>query len=208
MFCNVHRASGMGKRVQKTFKKVSMSDVGFQVMTFNAKDEALEYAENSLLDELGVVPTRFGDQVALRDNELCLELTTEDEVILEKYLKVRELKKKETLFRAGDFGNEVYLVVTGEVEIRLPTSKRHYKRLASCHPGAYFGELALLYPGPRAASAVAIQPSKLFILDSKGLEELRQNYPETSVNLLMALTRTQVEHLRWSAKEIQHLSEW
>ena len=208
IFCNVHKGSGIGKRVQKTFRKVSMSDVGFNVMTFNGKDEALEYAENALLDELGVTPTRFNDQISLRENELCKELTTEDEVILEKFLSARELKQNETLFLAGDMGNEVFLVITGEVEIRLPTTKHHYKRLATCHPGSFFGELALLYPGPRAADAVATQASKLFMLDSKGLEQLREQYPATSVNLLMALTRTQVEHLRWSAKEIQHLSEW
>ncbi len=208
IFCNVHYEIGLGKRMQKTFKKVSMSDVGFKVKTFNGMDEALEYAEDSLLTELNVVPTSSSDQISLRENDLCRELTTEDEVNLEKYLTQRTLEKKELLFSRGDIGNEIYMVITGEVEIRLPTTKHHYKRLATCQPGAFFGELALLYPGPRAADAIATQRTELFILDRKGLEQLESEHPETGVNLLMALAKNQVDMLRWSAKEIQHLSEW
>ena len=118
------------------------------------------------------------------------------------------LEKNEKLFGAGDFGNEVYMVISGEIEIRLPTTKRHYKRLSTCQSGSFFGELSLLYPGPRVADAIATYRTELFILDDQGLKELGEKYPTTAVHLLMTLAKIQVDHLRWTARELQHLSEW
>ena len=208
IFCNVHKEIGFGKRVEKTLKKVSRSGLGFQILTFNGKDEALEFAEDSLLEELGMSPTRFNDQVMLDKNDLCHELPSEEIVQLESVLKSKALKPDEKLFSTDDFGNEVYIVISGEVEIRLPTTKHHYKRLSTCQPGSFFGELSLLQPGPRAADAIATHNTELFILDEEGLKTLSEKYPSTAVHLLMTLAKIQVDHLRWSTKELQHLSKW
>ena len=148
IFCNVHKEIGFGKRVAKKFNKVNISGYDYPIMTFNGKDEALEYVENSLLEELDISPTKYTDQVSLGDNDLCIELTIEEEVQLESVLKTTSLEKGEKLFSAGEHGSEVYMVISGEIDIRLPTTKHHYKRLSTCQPGSFFGELSLLYPGP------------------------------------------------------------
>ena len=44
IFCNVHKAIGMGHQVRKTWRKLAADQQGPTVKTFNGADEALEYA--------------------------------------------------------------------------------------------------------------------------------------------------------------------
>ena len=208
IFCNVHKEIGIGKRMKKTFKKVSATETGLNVLTFNGKDEALEYAEDMLLHNLGVEPTEFYDRITLQENEFCQSLSSEQLQRLEPFFERYMLETNEKLFSAGDHGDQVYLVLSGEIEIRLPTTKHHYKRLATNHPGSFFGELALLDPGPRTADAVATHKTEVLIMSRSAMDELYKAHPDILIQLLMNLTKIQVEYLRWSTAELQRLSEW
>lgn len=208
IFCNVHKGMGLGKKVQKTMKKVSKIGKKLQVLTFNGKEEALEYAEDALLEELGVTSTTTITTVDLKDMDLCQNMTGEQVSMLESIMKNKFLPADRKLFSIGDEGKELYIVKSGEIDIRLPTTKHHYKRLANYGPGTLFGELAFLYPGPRTANAVAIQDSDLLILDRDSFETLKKDSPPTAIELLHTLSRIQVNQARWSTQEIQRLSEW
>jgi len=70
------------------------------------------------------------------------------------------------VIRQGDTGNKFYIVGEGEVEVVLsdgpnkpPRAVRHYGPLQG------FGELALMYNAPRAASVTCIVPTTLWTLD-------------------------------------------
>jgi SulP family sulfate permease len=208
IFCNVHKEIGVGKKIQKTLKKVSATNINLQVMTFNGKDEALEYAENALLEDIDFKVTEFRDHVSLDENDLFNALTKEEQEDLKTVLEPRMLETNEKLFSAGEHGDQVYIVLSGEIDIRLPTTKHHYKRLATCQPGSFFGELSLLNPGPRVADAVATHKTEVLILSRSALNKLCETYPATAIHLLMTLAQIQVEHLRWTATELRHLSEW
>lgn len=208
IFCNVHHGIGIGFNIQDVFKTMGREDQDSPVLTFNGKDEALEYAENMLLEELGEETTHISDIIPLSENELCRNLDEDKLYIFEKLLKEKKINRGEKLFFAGDASNELYLVMQGEIEIRLPTTKHHYKRLANYGPGTYFGELGLLKSGMRVADAIATYPGKLLLLSQEAFTTLSQEHPEIAVHLLKNLAETTVEHQRWSTAEIQRLSEW
>jgi CRP/FNR family transcriptional regulator, cyclic AMP receptor protein len=101
----------------------------------------------------------------------------------------------------------MYIVLSGQVDMRLPTTSHHHKRLASCGPGSFFGELSMLKPGPRAADAVATHRTELLVLERNGLAQLQDEHPATTARLLRALCEIEVARLRWSSNELQRLSE-
>jgi SulP family sulfate permease len=208
IFCNVHRGIGIGETVQATMQTISTDSAEVQVLTFNGKDEALAHAENALLDELGSPPTETSVNAPLAATDLCRKMTDEQIRLVEQSLSTRSVAKGDALFRVGDEGDELFVVLQGEIEIRLPTTAHHHKRLSSCGPGTFFGELAFLIPGPRAADAIAVHDSKLLVLDRDGFARLSAESPDTAIQLLMVLGRIQVENQRWSTIEIQRLSEW
>ena len=90
-----------------------------------------------------------------------------DEAELQTVLDAFEEKKVttgETVIKEGDKGDVVYLVETGELTC---TKKQNGKEveLKTYVPGESFGELALLYNAPRAATIVAKTDAILWSLD-------------------------------------------
>lgn len=61
----------------------------------------------------------------------------------------------ETIFRQGDPGDLVYVIVEGEVEAIREDPDGSEQRLAIMGPGEYFGEMALLSNAPRTATVRA-----------------------------------------------------
>ena len=72
----------------------------------------------------------------------------------------RILKARETLFREGDLGDEMYLIKSGKVRIVKEMDNGEEKTLAFLGEGSFFGEMAVLDKRPRSA-----QQSRKLILN-------------------------------------------
>ena len=209
LFCEVREDLGLGRDVERTLRKISLRPGRLNVHTFASADQALEYAENALLQALGLEATFLERRVTLAELDLCRDMQAAELAELAAVLRVRELDIGERLFSAGEDGAELYLVLRGRIDIRLPgRGDDHYKRLAIYGPGTVFGEIAFLDPGPRAAEAVATRPTELRVLKRADFQQLQEAHPEAALALLLALGRLQSQALRWSAREIQRLIEW
>ena len=207
IFTNVRRGKGLSPKVEKTLRQISPHHSGdYPVKTFIDADEAIEYAENRLLKHLGEEISEH-QRVELEDSSLLHGLPSESIQILNQVLKPLTLKSGEMLFHINDMGKELYIVLEGEVDILLPYGKGHYKRLSKFGAGAFFGEIAFLKPGPRTADAKAMSDTELVMLTRKGFQQLREQYPETAVKLLMRLGRELSDRLRWSDAELRRLAE-
>lgn len=208
LFCEVREDLGLGRDVERTLRKISLRPGRLNVHTFTSADQALEYAENALLNALGVAPTVLERRIDLAEMDLCRDMQPLELAEFATVLRVRELDSGERLFAAGDVGAELYLVLRGQIDIRLPATEDRYKRLAIYGPGTVFGEIAFLDPGPRAAEAVAVQSTELRVLNRADFNRLRAMHPDAAIALLLALSRLQSRALRWSAREIQWLIQW
>jgi SulP family sulfate permease len=208
LFCDVREDLGLGRDVERTLRKLSLRPGRLNVKTFAAADQALEYAENALLNALGLAPTLLEQRLSLEATDLCREMKPTEVAALAAVLRPRDLASGERLFAAGDLGSELYLVLRGRVDIRLPAAAYRFKRLAIYGAGTVFGEIAFLDPGPRAAEAVAVRPSELLALNRADFNRLRETHPDAAIALLLALGRLESRTLRWSAREIQRLIQW
>ncbi|MCW8955938.1 MAG: SulP family inorganic anion transporter [Gammaproteobacteria bacterium] len=207
LFTNVRRGKGLSHKVEKTLRQISPHHSGdYPVKTFIDADEAIEYAENRLLKQLGE-EIRENQRVELEDSSLLHGLPSDSIHILRQVLSPLSLKSGDVLFYTNDMGKELYIVLEGEVDILLPYGDGHYKRLSKFGPGAFFGEIAFLKPGPRTADAKAMSDTELVMLSRKGFQQLREQYPETAVKLLMRLGRELSDRLRWSDGELRRLAE-
>ena len=208
LFCEVHSGAGIGRKVHKTLRKISPRGARHPIQTFVGMDEALEHAEDALLLELGAEGVADQHHVEPRDMEICNAMSEDEIVALEAMLETREIAAGQRLFSHGDLGSELFMVVEGELELRVRIGKRHHRRLAIYGPGTAFGGLAFMQPGPRAADAVVTRDCRLKVLDRTHFTELGRTCPAVAVDLLLALGRLQAESLRWSAREIRRLAEW
>jgi voltage-gated potassium channel len=91
-----------------------------------------------------------------------------------RLLHPRDLAAGRTVVRRGEPGDCMYFIVEGEVVIRLPG------RPVRLGPGGFFGEMALITGGPRVASVVTVQPTRLLVLDVADFRSLAASRPELS----------------------------
>jgi CRP-like cAMP-binding protein/anti-anti-sigma regulatory factor len=209
LFCEVHREIGLGEDVNATLAQVNQTGPdGDGVLTFVGSDEALEYAEDALLTELGSAPAAAHERTALAETDLCQHMSADQVAALGKVVESTAAAAGHRLFKAGERGDRMYIIMRGEVEVRLQTTLHHYKRLAKYGPGTFFGEIAFLDPGPRTTDAYVSQPAELLMLDRGGLERLEREHPDVAVRLLVTLGKMQSLQMRRADREIQRMAQW
>jgi CRP/FNR family cyclic AMP-dependent transcriptional regulator len=92
--------------------------------------------------------------------------------LLLKTAKTIEFEPEEIILREGAIGENFYLILEGEVEVR----RGHFSRPGSWHQrigrGSVLGELAFLLHVPRSMTVVAATPCKLIEIDQDQFNEL------------------------------------
>jgi CRP-like cAMP-binding protein len=103
----------------------------------------------------------------------------------------RHFAPGEVIFRQGDSGREVYVIVNGEVEIVREGPGQ--ARIAKLRPGEFFGEMALIMNAPRVATARAGSSLDVLVLNRAtfaslftSLPALRQNFQEVMAERVAA----------------------
>ena len=104
--------------------------------------------------------------------------------------------------RAGDAADELFLLLAGEVSIRLPGGVR----LATLTPGMAFGELAVLDRAPRPVEAIADGAVEVAVLDVGDFEALRDDDPRLQAALLRNMLAGAYRHIGRATAEIASLS--
>ena len=74
----------------------------------------------------------------------------------------REVPAGTTIFEAGATGTEMYGIVEGEVEVRLPNGA-----VRKLGPDETFGEMGIVDSSPRSATVVAVTDTKLAVIDRR-----------------------------------------
>jgi CRP/FNR family cyclic AMP-dependent transcriptional regulator len=87
-------------------------------------------------------------------------------------MRSRRFRRGEVIFHVGDPGDALFVLLTGDVKISLPSDTGDEAILATLGPGAVFGELALLDGAPRSATATAMSPTEAVVLPRDRFREL------------------------------------
>ncbi|MGO1973520.1 MAG: Crp/Fnr family transcriptional regulator [Propionibacteriaceae bacterium] len=95
-----------------------------------------------------------------------------------------QLAKGAVLFREGDTGDQLYVVVSGKMKLGRSGSAGRENLLAVLGPGQMFGELSLFDPGPRSTTATAVTRTELRSLDQAELVRWLDGRPEVARGLL------------------------
>lgn len=89
-----------------------------------------------------------------------------------------------TIFRQGEEGRSLYIIVSGRVKVHIGD-----KKLAEVDQGKYFGEMAVFDTQPRSASVTTIEPCEFLELTQEQLYDAIEETPEIAVNIIRELSR-------------------
>ena len=125
-------------------------------------------------------------KASTKNNFLFRDLDEEQETGVLNAMRETQVTAGQVVIRQGDVGDYFYVVESGLLHCYIrtpqpPPGRRPWgsdnpppdaddhaqfgKLVQKCTPGTSFGDLALMYGHPRAASVVAVDPSTLWCLD-------------------------------------------
>jgi CRP/FNR family cyclic AMP-dependent transcriptional regulator len=94
----------------------------------------------------------------------------------------REVAPGESLFVAGDAGDQMFGVVSGQIELR-----RGDEVLARVCPGETFGEMAIIDDAPRLLTAVAVEPTEIAVITRRTFLFLVHETPMFAIQVMQSL---------------------
>ena len=126
-------------------------------------------------------------------------LSPGDRADLSSRLSPVRIPAGETIFRSGDPGDSLFVISKGEVEIFIQDDTGHKIVLEICKPGDVFGELSMLDPGPRTASAVVVGDLEALLMHHDTLREFLRLHPASAMGLVASMSR----RLRFSTDRLR-----
>jgi len=109
----------------------------------------------------------------------------------------RSFAKGASIFKQGDMPDAAYIVESGNISIFKNLSGKRIP-LGSVGPRGIFGELALLDPSPRMASAVASEESVCAVITKDSMEQMLATAPPG----LLVLMRSMAQTIRSAGEEL------
>jgi len=96
--------------------------------------------------------------------------------------EVRSYSAGEYIFRAEEPGYTMYMVIEGEVDLLVDDAV-----VETATPGAFLGEMALIIPARRSASARARTDCRVFPIDETRFQSLIKDTPSFALDVMKVL---------------------
>jgi len=125
----------------------------------------------------------------VRQAPLFAALDEEDVAALQATMSTSRLARGEVLFREGDQGDRLYVLLSGKVKLGRTSTDGRENLVAILGPGEMFGELSVFDPGPRNATATAVAETQLIGLGNDALQQFLLSRPAVAQSLLAALAK-------------------
>ncbi|HID44272.1 MAG TPA: cyclic nucleotide-binding domain-containing protein [Chromatiaceae bacterium] len=102
--------------------------------------------------------------------------------------RIVEYASGDFVFRHSEVSTELFVLLTGKVEVCLPRQEGSCNLLERFHPGDVFGDVALFANIPRKTDAVAIEHSTVLVLTKQGIERTMRHRPLIAARIFSNLT--------------------
>lgn len=146
-----------------------------------------------VMQSLGGRLQKYRLSIALHLSNLFDSLDADVLHDLEEELQMFTLYGGEVLFRQGDPGDFLCLVIRGRVRVRVAGSGRNDAPVAELGSGELVGEMAVVTGEPRTATVDAIRDTQLAKLSRAGFERFMTKHPRSAV---LTVSRKLAERLR------------
>ena len=124
--------------------------------------------------------------IVLNKVPLFSMLKTEDIHMISTIATEEAYEDGHVLFREGDVGDKLFIVVSGEVLI-LKNRNGEEKHLATLRENDFLGELALFDAETRTATARCRGPCMFLVIERNDMEQLAHEYPAIAFGFIKVL---------------------
>ncbi|MBM7867473.1 DUF2225 domain-containing protein [Heliobacterium gestii] len=101
---------------------------------------------------------------------------------------LREFVADDVIFQEGEPGKEMYIVLTGQVEVFIHSVDGFPIAVATLGPGDFFGEMSLLEELPRSASVRALEKVILLEINQGNFESIFSRQPQLVFKIMKGMS--------------------
>ncbi|BBB68340.1 cyclic nucleotide-binding protein [Undibacterium sp. YM2] len=130
------------------------------------------------------------------ESQLFADLEWKDIEALAAYLQCYEVSAGTTIFREGEAGSYMGLLVKGEVGILKTDLDGTPHRIVSVGHGKTIGEMSIIDGEKRSATCLASQTSILLLLTKDNYQRIIREKPALAVQILARLAKLMSQRLR------------
>ncbi len=98
--------------------------------------------------------------------------------------------------REGEHAREMFVVLSGELEVVRRSKGGHEGRVAILGPGSWFGEMSIVDVQPRSATVRTVAPSLLLRVTAEDLDRLYRRDMKSYLLLVLNIARELSRRLR------------
>ena len=136
------------------------------------------------------------DKERLRDIGLFGGLSDEMLEHLATSLEVMTLEPGATVFKEGDSGREMFVLLDGEIEVLKHSKSSRETRVALLGPSDWFGEMSILDVMPRSATVRTLSPARVLRITAHDLDGLYRRDLRSYSLVVLNIAREMSRRLR------------
>ena len=111
--------------------------------------------------------------------------------------EVRNILADEPVFKEGESGEELYVVLSGSVRVH-----KGENTMLFLGPGEHFGEMALIDRGPRSASVTAVEATRVLVIKRPDFLYMIKHERDLAVKMLWQFLGVLSSRLRQTSREL------
>jgi CRP-like cAMP-binding protein len=115
---------------------------------------------------------------------------------LSNYLRIYRAMPGTILFREGDKGDFMCVVIKGKLEIHKEDAQHINKTVTTVYAGRSLGEMTMVDGEPRSATAVVAEVSILAVLTRERFMQIMREKPALAAKMLLKIAQLLSQHLR------------
>lgn len=123
-------------------------------------------------------------------------------------MKIQEFREGDLIFREGDHGDELFVVIQGSVSIFIIDKEGKEVILSTITPGSFFGEMSIIEQAPRSANCRVLQDSAFLVLRSDDFLRIIRSMPDCAVKIMNSMLSITVSRLLNVGAFVTQMVQW
>jgi len=150
-----------------------------------------------------------GDNKSILNNISIFSDTCGDDLDkIASEMKRKEFKAGELIFREGDPGEELFVIIQGGVSIFIIDKDGKEVVLSDIMAGNFFGEMSIIEQAPRSANCRVLEDSVFLVMHADDFMRITRTMPECAVKIMNKMLSITVKRLMNVGAFVTQMVQW
>lgn len=144
----------------------------------------------------------------LKGIDLFKGFTYDEAAAFLTFVAQREVSAGADIVKEHETGSDLFIVLSGTVQVIRPTRKGDEKVYATLGRGAVVGEIGLFLSLERTATVRAAEPTSLLVLDKDAETRFEAEQPVAALKLVRNILGSEIRRFMEAFSQVEKASFW